>query len=175
MLTILQQQAEEEKHYYEAAWLLHMRSDTYRYTGQPHLAYQMNSEALQRLQLYLAIGKQMQQVLQSLLDDVEESSEAQIPFVAVKSLLASFAEQANMFSSITHPQPEVAPTLPSLLTTRELEVLQLLARGLTNQQIADHLVVSLATAKKHVANILGKLGVENRVQAIASAREYKLL
>jgi LuxR family maltose regulon positive regulatory protein len=50
-----------------------------------------------------------------------------------------------------------------------------LAQGATNQDIAQHLVISLATAKKHVANILSKLGAENRTQAIAHAREYALL
>ncbi|GHO62667.1 hypothetical protein KSC_015590 [Ktedonobacter sp. SOSP1-52] len=58
---------------------------------------------------------------------------------------------------------------------REREVLHLLAGGATNQQIAEQLVIALATAKKHVANILSKLGAENCVQAIARARERDLL
>jgi LuxR family maltose regulon positive regulatory protein len=61
------------------------------------------------------------------------------------------------------------------LTPREREVLQWLSQGATNQEIADHLVVSLATAKKHVASILSKLGVENRTQAVARARLLSLL
>jgi LuxR family maltose regulon positive regulatory protein len=54
-------------------------------------------------------------------------------------------------------------------------VLRLLAEGASNQQIANQLVISLATARKHVSNILGKLGVANRTQAIARARGYSLL
>ncbi|WP_236601251.1 LuxR C-terminal-related transcriptional regulator [Ktedonobacter sp. SOSP1-52] len=54
-------------------------------------------------------------------------------------------------------------------------MLHLLAGGATNQQIAEQLVIALATAKKHVANILSKLGAENCVQAIARARERDLL
>jgi LuxR family transcriptional regulator, maltose regulon positive regulatory protein len=61
------------------------------------------------------------------------------------------------------------------LSGRELEVLRLLAAGKPNQQIADELVVSLATVKKHVGHILGKLAAANRTQAVARARVLGLL
>ena len=51
------------------------------------------------------------------------------------------------------------------LTDREREVLVLLTKGLSNQQIADSLVISERTARTHVSNILGKLGVASRTQA----------
>jgi DNA-binding NarL/FixJ family response regulator len=51
------------------------------------------------------------------------------------------------------------------LTDREREVLVLVAQGLSNQQIADSLVISERTARTHVSNILGKLGVASRTQA----------
>ena len=57
-------------------------------------------------------------------------------------------------------------------TCPEREVLQLLARGLTNRQIADRLVVSERTVRFHVSNVLAKLGVENRVQAARYALEH---
>ena len=57
-------------------------------------------------------------------------------------------------------RPELAE-----LTSREVEVLGLVAKGLTNQQIADELVISLHTAIRHVANILGKTGAANRTEA----------
>ena len=56
------------------------------------------------------------------------------------------------------------------LTAREIEVLQLLESGLLNRQIADQLVISVGTVKRHTANIYGKLGVETRTQAIVRAR-----
>ena len=56
-----------------------------------------------------------------------------------------------------------------------LEVLRLLAAGKSNQQIADELVVTLATVKKHVGHILGKLAAGNRTQAVARARVLGLL
>jgi DNA-binding NarL/FixJ family response regulator len=62
--------------------------------------------------------------------------------------------------------------LPDGLSAREVEVLQLLAAGRSNQQIADELVISLNTARKHVANILGKTGTVNRTDAAAYARDH---
>jgi DNA-binding NarL/FixJ family response regulator len=56
-------------------------------------------------------------------------------------------------------------------TRRELDVLRLLADGKSNQEIADELVLALNTVKKHVGNILDKLGVANRTQAVMVAKE----
>ncbi|HEY9287137.1 MAG TPA: response regulator transcription factor [Candidatus Dormibacteraeota bacterium] len=61
------------------------------------------------------------------------------------------------------------------LTDRELDVLRLMARGLDNDAIAQTLVISEATVKTHVAHILDKLGVENRVQAVVIAYESRLV
>jgi LuxR family maltose regulon positive regulatory protein len=68
-----------------------------------------------------------------------------------------------------------APALPEPLTERELEVLRLLAACLSSREIAAELVVSLSTAKAHVAHILRKLDVHNRTQAAALARDLHLL
>ena len=54
-------------------------------------------------------------------------------------------------------------------------MLHLLATGASNQAIGDRLVISLATVKKHVSNLLGKLQAETRTQAIARAREWSVL
>ena len=67
------------------------------------------------------------------------------------------------------------PGLVDPLTSRELEVLEMLAAGRSNQAIARELVVTLDTVKKHVGHVLGKLGAANRTQAVARARELSLI
>ena len=61
------------------------------------------------------------------------------------------------------------------LTGRELEVLRLMAEGLTNEQIATRLIIALGTVKAHIHNISGKLGAQNRAHAVALAKEQGLL
>jgi len=61
------------------------------------------------------------------------------------------------------------------LSEREIEVLRLLADGLSNREIARKLFVTVGTVKWHLHNIYGKLGVRSRVQAVSQARELNLL
>ncbi len=68
------------------------------------------------------------------------------------------------------PSPLIEP-----LTEREMEVLHLMAAGLSNREIADELVLAMGTVKAHLHNIYGKLGVRGRAQAAARARELHLL
>jgi ATP/maltotriose-dependent transcriptional regulator MalT len=67
------------------------------------------------------------------------------------------------------------PGLVEALTARELEVLALIAAGRSNRRIAEELVVTLDTVKKHVGRVLDKLGADNRTEAVARARELGLI
>jgi DNA-binding NarL/FixJ family response regulator len=70
-----------------------------------------------------------------------------------------------------HPPTATPPAGFQNLTERELQILQLVARGLSNAEIAEELYVSSATVKTHVARVLDKLGVRDRVQAVVVAYE----
>lgn len=61
------------------------------------------------------------------------------------------------------------------LSKRELEVLQLMAQGLSNQEIADQLFVSLSTVKTHANNLFDKMGVERRTQAVNKAKQLGII
>ena len=90
-----------------------------------------------------------------------------------EALLAPAITRAVIEEFARHP-PAAEPTPPAALadlTPREREVLDLLARGLSNPEICEQLVISEATAKTHVARILQKLDLRDRVQAVIYAYE----
>ena len=96
------------------------------------------------------------------------SGEALLAPTVTRMVIEEFARRA----------PAAAPVLPPAvaeLTPREREVLDLLARGLSNPEICARLVISEATAKTHVAHILQKLGLRDRVQAVIYAYESGLV
>jgi LuxR family maltose regulon positive regulatory protein len=110
------------------------------------------------IRLFVDLGTSMVRLLQ------EARSRNVMPDYVGK-LLAAFS--ANLTSAET--------TLPEPLSIREQEILTLVAAGLTNQEIADKLVISPETVKKHASNIYSKLGVSNRTEAAARARALDLL
>ena len=75
------------------------------------------------------------------------------------------------FTRISHPEP---PRELDELTERELDVLRLIARGLSNAEIGQELYISDATVKTHITHILQKLNLRDRVQAVVLAHETRL-
>jgi DNA-binding NarL/FixJ family response regulator len=84
------------------------------------------------------------------------------------------AHESHAPSYVEHPADMDRPA-PEALSARELEVLKLIVEGLSNQAIADKLIISLATAKTHVRNILNKLAVDDRTQAAVHAMRRGLV
>ncbi|MCG1012860.1 response regulator transcription factor [Tepidanaerobacter sp. GT38] len=80
------------------------------------------------------------------------------------------------FLSINKLKEEYACTLlVETLTDREIEIIKLLAEGLTNKEIAKRLDISNNTVKTHIKNIYGKLQVSRRIQAVQKAKELNLI
>ena len=75
------------------------------------------------------------------------------------------------FTRISHPEP---PKELADLTDRELDVLRLIARGLSNAEIGQELYISDTTVKTHITHILQKLNLRDRVQAVVLAHETRL-
>lgn len=89
-----------------------------------------------------------------------------------RSTLAPEAAQALIKATLSKPD---ADKPGADLTERELEVLGLLVEGISNQEIAERLVISQSTAKFHVSSILSKLGVSSRTEAVSLALKHKIV
>ena len=98
---------------------------------------------------------------------------------AVRAEIEALARRGRLnlgTDAATSPEPEPPSPLDALgLTAREQEVLALVALGRTNSQIAETLFISPKTATVHVSNILGKLGVRNRVEAATIAHRLGIV
>jgi NarL family two-component system response regulator LiaR len=80
----------------------------------------------------------------------------------------------EMREKLNTPPPIKKPLIEPL-SDRELEVLELVAAGFTNREIADRLFIVVGTVKRHINNIYGKLQVRHRAEAVAQARSHSLL
>ena len=88
-------------------------------------------------------------------------------------LVAAVLDQTSP-TPLGEPMPASAPSLPDELTPREIEVLKLIALGLSNSEIADKLVLSNATIKTHINRIFYKTGARDRAQAVRYAYKHGL-
>jgi DNA-binding NarL/FixJ family response regulator len=92
-----------------------------------------------------------------------------------EALLAPAVTSRLIERFVRLPRPGVVPSQLSALSARELDVLRLVAKGMSNAEIAEQLVVSPATVKTHVASFLAKLDLRDRVQAVVLAYESGLV
>jgi DNA-binding NarL/FixJ family response regulator len=111
-------------------------------------------------------------------DAPPEEIVAAVRIVASGEALLAPAITRTVIEEFTRQQAAATPAPPRAvddLTPREKEVLDLLVRGLSNPEICERLVISDATAKTHVARILQKLGLRDRIQAVIFAYEHGLV
>ena len=95
----------------------------------------------------------------------------------VEAIRAAHKGRSTLSPEVTQVlvQSTIDPLQKSDFTAREIDVLTLITQGLTNNQIAEKLNISLSTVQFHVRNILSKLGVSSRVEAAVLAERYNLL
>jgi len=102
--------------------------------------------------------------LEDMIEIVRATQEGKVfvsPQIAA-AMMERLSDLAQMFASVESNMNDA-----TTLTSREMEVLELISRGYTNQQIAQHLVIEVGTVKNHVHNILEKLNVSSRGEAAA--------
>lgn len=163
----------------------------YRVSGEPMQAQTMLSQALTLAEPegYIRIFVDEGEPMKLLILDFRFWIAQQAPNEQQRRLLTYANILLVVFGGLSDGQDSAASTvsvpiqklkskiqnLVEPLTPRELEVLQLIAAGHSNREIARALIVSLGTVKKHLSNIFGKLATESRMQTVARARELDLL
>jgi LuxR family transcriptional regulator, maltose regulon positive regulatory protein len=105
----------------------------------------------------------------------EQAAARGVELGCLARVLRAFGGQEAVPGSRRGTAAAAVPGLVEQLTARELEVLVLLAAGTPNPRIAEQLVVTLDTVKKHVSHLLGKLGAANRTEAVTRARQLGLI
>ena len=125
------------------------------------------------VRLFVDEGEPMRLLILDFRSRIEkQSSDQGHPLLGYVEKLLSAFERAVEKQSTTHPKK---PELIEPLSERELEVLRLVAQGLTNNEISQRLVLALSTVKGHNLRIFGKLQAQNRSEAVRRARELGLL
>ena len=155
--------------------LLLIKTQAYEANGQREQALELLKQALQLaepegyIRLFLDEGAPIVKLLLSL----RETNPEQQAYIQL--LLAASTEHETTRPDDKKVHPQRSQPLVDPLSERELEVLQLIAAGASNEEIAEQLVIAIGTVKRHVSNILGKLTVSNRTQAVARAQAIGLL
>jgi LuxR family transcriptional regulator, maltose regulon positive regulatory protein len=166
VLEPLRQHAEAKNWQDERLKMMVLQAVAYHVHGEKAVAVRLLGEALAQaepngfVRTFVDEGLPMKQLLQ-------EVASRRMMLEYTRRVLAAFSHGAATRSA--------QPAIVEPLSERELEVLQHIAEGRTDQEIADRLYLSLYTVKVHARNIYGKLGVNKRMHAVAKARELGVL
>jgi LuxR family transcriptional regulator, maltose regulon positive regulatory protein len=173
VLAPVRQQAEEKSWQDERLKVLVLQALAHWAQGKSETAVELLKDALALakpggfIRLFIDEGAPMARLLY-------ETLARGIEPVYVRRLLAAFPVADSTPAALSLP-PDAEAGLVEPLSMRELEVLQVIAEGLSNQEVANRLYLSLHTVKVHARNIYAKLGVKNRTQAVAKGRALGIL
>jgi len=170
VLASYRQQMEAKGWADELLKVMMLQAVAYYHQGEMETAVSHLTNALELaepggfIRLFLDEGKPIVELLLRMKDEGGRMKEY------IHKLLAAFGEKDLIHPLSPAPQPLIEPLSP-----REIEVLQLVARGYSNRQISEELFLALNTVKGHNRRIFGKLNVQRRTEAVARARELGLV
>ncbi len=175
LLEYLFSNAEKTHRTLSALELLLLQSLAYEAIGQREQALTFLKQAIERAEpeRYVRVFVDEGTPLVTLLLNMSETSPKQQAYIQL--LLAASTKHETTLSDDKEEHPHSYQSLVDPLSERELEVLNLMAVGASNEEIAERLVIAVSTVKRHASNIFGKLTVSSRTQAVARAREIGLL
>ncbi|MBI5443854.1 MAG: tetratricopeptide repeat protein [Deltaproteobacteria bacterium] len=166
----------------EALGIRILEAEALEVGGETKKALRVLKEALRfaaregYVQVFADEGETVTRLLQQVRDahsQEDDTSAAEVDGKHLDRILVAIAPDGPR--ALPPTGPEVDSTPMEALTQREVEILRLAALGLSNQQMANRLFLSLGTVKFHLRNINSKLGAENRTQASAKARQLGLI
>lgn len=177
LLDELQAAAQATRHGIFLIDALLLRAITYQAMGRLAQTLEPLSEALTLaepeglIRTFLDKGDALRDLLLAQRNHIAKQSPQIVPYL--NTLLDAFHVLTPM--AVPAAQSFQHASLVEPISQRELEVLQFIAQGLSNQEIADKMVVAVATVKKHINNLYAKLRVESRTQALVRGRELGIL
>lgn len=173
LLTLAEQQSRQGS----VIELLALQACALHGLGQPEAALASLLVALQAaaaedyLRTLVDLGEPMRNLLSTAYRELSGAGRRHAEqLLYIRRLLETFPRPDDALLPVT-----AIPDLVETLSEREIEVLRLIAAGLSNQEIADRLIVGLSTVKKHINNAYGKLQVSSRTQALIRARELGVI
>lgn len=186
LLQLLRSSAEEGSRQRIVIETLVLQAMAHKAAGNENKAVKTLQEALKLgkpenfIRSFTDEGEEVNSLLQTILKQQGKTWETESPQMLnyVLTLIKSFGE--TTIQKLTPTAPTQSEELPwwyqnDPLSEREIEVISLVAQGLSNQQIGDKLFIAAGTVKRHINNIYSKLDVHSRVQAIELTRKFGLI
>jgi LuxR family maltose regulon positive regulatory protein len=175
LLAPLREEAEARKWHDERLTIIVLEALAYQTNGEPDMAVRLLADALAFAEPGGFIRRFVDEGLAIAQLVTAAAARGLLPEYTARLMAAFEAELPTSGTLSTVPESGGVHSLIDPLSQRELEVLQLIAQGLSNDEIAERLFLALSTVKGHNRVIFGKLDVQRRTEAVARARELGIL